>query len=161
MHELLLWLESSALGQQMRQAGVWSYAIVNLVHLSGVAILFGAVLLLDLRLLGAWRTIPLRSVSVPAERLARVGFPIAAASGVCLLVTNATEYLDNPFFLIKFPMIALALLNVALIDRLPAWRAHRTRDLEVSETRGLAVAGAVSLVCWSAALVCGRMIGYW
>jgi hypothetical protein len=49
--------------------------------------------------------------------IAKVAFVIAACTGTCLLATKA-EYAGNPFLLIKFPAIALALLNVALLELL-------------------------------------------
>jgi hypothetical protein len=159
--EFLAWLEGSALGHAMRSAGVWTYALVNLIHILGVSTLFGSLLLLDLRLLGLWRRVPLSSIATPAVPVARTGFALAAASGVCLIVTNATEYAGNPFLLIKFPAIALGLLNVALLETLPGWRRRRERMPTVEESRRLAVAGGLSLLCWSVAVGSGRMIGYW
>lgn len=161
MYDLLAWLEGSALGHAMRGAGVWTYGLVNLIHIGGVSALFGSLLLLDLRLLGLWHGVPLASIATPAVPVARIGFGIAAASGACLIVTNATEYAGNPFILLKFPAIALGLLNVAVLERLPAWRARSGRTPTSAESRQLAISGGVSLVCWSAALASGRMIGYW
>ena len=161
MYDLLAWLEGSALGHAVRGAGVWSYAVINLTHLLGVASLFGALLLLDLRLLGVWARVPLASIAAAADPVAKTGFVIAALSGVCLLATNATEYAGNPFLLIKFPAIAVGLLNVALVRRLPAWRARNTRVPTPAESRRLAVAGGVSLAAWTTAVGAGRMIGYW
>ena len=161
MHDLLAWLEASALGHAMRNAGVWSYGVVNLTHILGVSALFGSLLVLDLRLLGFWKSIPLGAITVPTEPIARSGFAIAATSGLCLLATNATEYTGNPFLLIKFPAIAAGMANVAVVHTLPEWKAHRARDLTPRERRRLAVAGGTSLACWSIAVVAGRMIGYW
>lgn len=161
MHELLAWLEGSTLGHAMRGAGVWTYGLVNLIHILGVSALFGALLLLDLRLLGFWPRVPLASLATPAVPVARVAFTIAAASGACLIVTNATEYAGNPFLLIKFPAIAIALLNVAVLERLPEWRARRVRTPTSTESRRLAISGGVSLLFWLVAIASGRMIGYW
>ena len=86
---------------------------------------------------------------------------VAAASGICLLSSNATEYTDNPFFLIKFPAIAVGLLNVWLIGRAPGWRALGEREPAGGEGRRLAVLGALSLASWLTAISAGRMIGYW
>jgi nitrate reductase gamma subunit len=158
---LLVLLEGSALGVLIRQAGVWSYALINLGHVTGVAMLFGAVLLLDLRLIGVWPQVPLAALSVPADRLAQTGFAIAVTSGICLLATNGSEYVGNPFLRIKFLAIGAGLLNVLALKRLPAWRQHRERALGPAERRRLAIAGALSLGCWSVALGCGRMVGYW
>ena len=159
MEALLAGLQASPPGQWMRGAGVWSYAVTNLVHILGIATLFGSVLLLDLRLLGAWRRAPLRAVETPAIPLAITGFALAACSGVLMLSTNATEYHGNPFLLIKFAAILLALLNALIAIRLPAWR-RRHEDRE-ADRRTLALVGGVSLVLWLTALTCGRMIGYW
>lgn len=161
MYDWLAWLEGSALGHAMRNAGVWSYGVVNLVHILGVSSLFGSLLLLDLRLLGFWRRAPLASIAAPAVPVARTGFAVAALSGLCLIATNATEYAGNPFLLIKFPAIALGLANVVLLERLPEWRAREVRVPTTGESRRLAVFGGVSLLCWSVAIAAGRMIGYW
>ena len=161
MNELLAWLEASALGHAMRNSGVWTYGIVNLTHILAVGSLFGSVLLLDLRLLGAWRGVPLSSIARPTVPVATTGFLVAAASGVCLAATNATEYIGNPFLLIKFPAIAVGLGNVAVLSRLAAWKSRHTREPNVREQRQLAAAGAVSLLSWLTAVSAGRLAGYW
>ena len=157
----MTWLEGSALGHVMRESGVWTYGIVNLVHILGVCCLFGSVLILDLRLIGLWRNVGLSAISEPAIPVAAVGFAVAAASGVCLLATKATEYAGNPFMYIKFPAIALGLVNVAVLTRLSAWRDRARREPSARERSQLAVAGGISLLCWITAITAGRMIGYW
>ena len=62
MEALLVWLEGSALGQLMRTSGVWTYGVVNLVHILGISTLFGSVLVLDVRRLGCWRRVPLAAI---------------------------------------------------------------------------------------------------
>ena len=161
MHDALAWLESSVLGMFMRGSGPWTYPVVNLIHILGVAALFGAVLILDLRLLGVWRRAPLPPITTAAGPVAMAGFAIAAASGVCLLAANAVEYENNPFLLVKFSAIGLGLLNAVALRRTAAWRAHATRDLSHPEARRLALMGGVSLVSWLTAVAAGRMIGYW
>jgi hypothetical protein len=123
--------------------------------------LFGSVLVLDLRLLGVWRSIPLGAIARPTVPVATAGFVVALASGVCLIATNATEYVDNPFLLIKFPAIAIGVLNVAALRTSSAWRARHEREPTPHEQQRLAVAGAVSLASWLTAIGAGRMIGYW
>jgi len=157
----MAWLQGSSLGHAMRESGVWTYGIVNLVHILGIATLFGGILLLDLRLLGLWRNVPLASITEPAAPIAAIGLCIAAASGVCLLTTKATEYVGNPFLYIKFPAIALGILNAVAIRFLSGWNARKDRPLSATERRQLAVAGGISLVCWLTAITAGRMIAYW
>jgi hypothetical protein len=157
----MAWLEGSALGHAMRDTGVWTYAVVNLTHILGVATLFGSILVLDLRLLGLWKQIPLAALSQPAVTLASLGLAVAVVSGSGLLATKATEYVGNPFLYIKFPAIALGLLNVLLLRRSAAWRAHRVRALDSREEMQLRSMGGISLACWLTAISAGRMIGYW
>ncbi len=161
MHEFLAWLEGSALGHLMRESGVWTYGCVNLVHILGVASLFGAVLVLDLRLLGFWPKVALPAITEPTVPIAATGFIIAAISGVCLLATKATEYAGNPFLYIKFPAIGLGLLNVAALSSSSAWKQHKVRELSSGERSKLALLGGISLFCWLTAITAGRMIGYW
>jgi hypothetical protein len=164
-HQALLdaarWLQGSALGHFMRESGVWTYAIVNLAHILGVAALFGSVLVLDLRLVGVGRRTSLAALADATVPVAAVGFAVAAATGVGLLVTKATEYVGNPFLAVKFPAIALGLINVLAISRSSAWRARGQRDLSPGERRRLAVMGGLSLACWLTAIAAGRLIAYW
>ena len=159
--EFLAWMQSSALGVFMRESGPWTYGIVNLGHILGVATFFGSILILDLRLLGLWRRVPLAALSRATVPAAQAGFAVAAITGTGLLSTNGTEYIGNPFFAIKFPAIGLGLINVWVLSQLPAWRARDHRQLSPAEHRQLAIAGGVSLGCWLTAISAGRMIGYW
>ncbi len=161
MADILTWLEGSALGHFMRESSFWTYPVVNLLHLVGIATFFGSILLVDLRLLGVWSTIPVANLTTPGRRVAQVGFILAATTGVALLATQATEYIGNLYLLIKFPAIGLGLLNVAVVSRSAAWRAIGQRALTPAEDRRLAVMGGVSLACWLTAITAGRMIAYW
>jgi hypothetical protein len=157
----MAWLEASPVGHLMRETGVWTYAIVNLFHILAIALLFGAICVLDLRLLGVWRSIPLGMISRPAVNVAGSGVALAVLTGIPMLATKAREYADNPFLLPKFLFLAMALANVMAMHLSPAWRAHRGRELTLGERRGLMLMGAGSLVFWLGAITCGRLIGYW
>jgi hypothetical protein len=161
VREALFWLEQSALGELMRTSSLWTYPIVNLLHIFGIATLFGAAAIIDLRLLGAWRRVPLTSVSDIAVPVSTGGFFLAAPTGLALLATNSTEYVGNPFLLIKFGAIAVGLINVALLNLSPAWKARRLRELQPNEQRRLAVFGGISLATWVSAVAAGRLIAYW
>jgi hypothetical protein len=89
------------------------------------------------------------------------GFALAAISGIGLLASNGAEYIGNPFLYIKFPAIAIGLVNALVLNATPAWRARRTRELSEREQRQLAWMGGASLASWLTAIAAGRMIGYW
>jgi hypothetical protein len=162
MLELMAWLETSALAEFLRGLGIWTYGLLNLAHIIGIGSLFGAVLLLDLKLLGLWPSIPAPSLIRPTVPVAAFGFVLAALSGIMMLSFNTTEYHGNPFFYIKLPVIVLGLVNVAIINRLAAWRrAAAGLPSEPGDQRMLAIFGALSLLIWLTVVSCGRMIGYW
>ena len=161
MEPLLVWLEGSALGQLMRTSGVWAYGVVNLVHILGVATLFGSVLAFDLRLLGLWRRVPLAALELPTLTLAVCGFALAVTSGAAMISTNGTEYIGNPFLIIKFSAIGLGLANIVAVQFLPAWRARAVEPHAPHQRWTLRFVGATSLACWLGAVAAGRMIGYW
>ncbi len=162
MYELMLWLESSPLAEFLRGLGIWTYGLLNLGHILGISTLFGAVLLMDLRLMGLWRSIPVTSLIRPTVPLAVTGFVVAATSGIMMLSFNTTEYYGNPFIYAKFPIIVAGLLNVAIIQRLAPWRrAAAGIAAEPGDQRMLVIFGAVSLLIWTSVVACGRLIGYW
>lgn len=162
MLEWMTWLEGSALSVFLRGLNIWAYGLINLVHILGISTLFGAVLLLDLKLMGVWRSIPLQSVIRPTVPLAAIGFILAAMSGSLMFSFNTTNYHGNPFLYVKLPVIVVALLNVAITQRLAAWqRAKAGTAAEAGDKRVLAVCGALSLLTWTTVVACGRMIGYW
>ena len=157
----MAWMQGSALGHFMRESGPWTYAIVNLSHILGVASLFGAIVILDLRLMGVWRRTPLAALAEAAAPVAAFGFALAATSGIGLLATKATEYIGNPFLYIKFPAVAIGVVNALVLNFSPAWQARGRRELSQRENRQLAWMGGTSLACWLTAIGAGRMIGYW
>ncbi len=161
MREILQWIEATSLGHLMRESGPWTYAFVNTAHILGVSSLFGSILVLDLRLLGFWTRVRLADLASAVTPVAATGFAIAITTGSAMLATKATAYAGNPFLLIKFPAIALGLVNVGVLNLTPAWKARATRELSRGEQRQLAVVGGISLACWLTAITCGRMIAFW
>ena len=162
MRDLLTWIEQTGLGHMMRESGPWTYAIVNVAHILGVSTLFGSVFVLDLRLLGVWSgRIRIADLSTAVTPVGMTAFVVALVTGAALLATKATAYVDNPFLLIKFPAIAVGMLNAGILNLTPAWKEVGVRALRPGERRQLAIMGGISLVCWLTAVTAGRMIGYW
>lgn len=149
------WLQDSAVAQALR-AGAYAYPLVNLAHVLGIALLFGAVAVLDLRLMGLWRGLPVAAFARPLVSVAAFGLALAVATGLLLVTVRATEYVRNPFLYLKFAAIAVGAINVALTHRLADWGAAPDEP-----TPRLRLAGAVSLVSWLIAVAAGRFIAYW
>jgi hypothetical protein len=127
---------------------------VNTLHVLGIALLVGAITLLDLRLLGMWRGVPVAVLARPAVAVAATGLAIAAPSGAALLTVQAGEYLANPLLYVKFGAILLGLLNILALRLAGDWMSE-------GHQRRQAAAGLLSLLAWLTALVAGRLIAYW
>jgi hypothetical protein len=93
--------------------------------------------------------------------VAVAGFIVAMVTGTGLLATKATEYIGNPYLLIKFAAIAIGVVNAVAFNFSPVWRAGRERELSLKENRQLAMFGGISLICWVVAVSAGRLIAYW
>lgn len=120
----------------------------------GIALLVGAIVVLDLRLLGVWRAIPLAALARPTTTVAGTGLALALLTGAALFTVQAEEYAANPFLYVKFAAIGLGLVNLAALRWTRGWREERRQ-------RRAALAGGLSLLAWLVALVAGRLIAYW
>lgn len=155
----LVSLEATALARALR-ASVWVYPLVNAGHILGVAVLVGAIVPLDLRLLGAWRAMPLEPLWQVLTRCAAVGLMLAVGFGALLFITRATEYAASGLFVSKMAIVALATANalalrVADIDELLC--AGDTRRNLPAHIR---LAAGISLLGWLTVLILGRLVGY-
>jgi hypothetical protein len=144
-------LGGSALAQWLRFSR-WGYAAVNTTHVLGIALLVGAILPLDLRLIGAWRSVPLEPLARVLVPVAATGLLLAMSTGALLFITRATEYAALDLFFIKLALIATGAIHAVSLHRGPGL-------LHASPTR-LRITGATSLSLWLSALVCGRLLAF-
>jgi len=150
-------LEASALGAFVRDSS-WLYPTANLVHVLGIAILLGAILALDLRLLGLGRsTIALPGAARYLSPLAAAGLALAVPGGFLLFAADAGPMAAHPVMQAKAVLIALGLANVALFHAL-WWRRLDTWDA-APPAAGRAMA-LLSIVAWLGAAACGRLAAY-
>ena len=156
MMELLASLENSGFGTWLRESpSIWAYPAVLTLHTIGLGVLVGGNAVLDLRLLGWGRAIPL----APLEKLFPVmwiGFWVNAISGVALFVGDATTKGTTWVFMTK---LAIIVVGVVLSVRAQAngLRARRAGVVETPRSRALA---AASLALWFLAIVTGRYMAY-
>jgi hypothetical protein len=142
------------------RASRWVYPLVNAAHIVGLSLLFGAILPLDLRLLGAWRGVPLHQLSRVLLPVAMAGLTLAAATGFMMFAVSATKYAATPVFLAKLALIAAAVANALLLRLSPAWTLARVPELDAAPAARLKLAAGFSLALWLAVILCGRFIAY-
>jgi hypothetical protein len=130
----------------------WGYAAVNTTHVLGIALLVGAILPLDLRLLGMWRSVALEPLARVLVPIAATGLFLAITTGIFLFITRANEYAALNLFLLKVTLIAAGAVHALSLQWGPGL-AHASRAR-------LRAAGAASLSIWVAALICGRLLAF-
>jgi hypothetical protein len=150
LDQLAAAVQASAVAEFLRGSR-WTYPAVNAAHILGIALLVGAVVPMDLRLIGVWRgDMPLRPVLRLLRPMAAFGAVLALATGVLLFSVQAQDYVAMRLFAVKLALVAVGLVHAL------AWG----RGLGSAARGRQRLAGAVSLTVWLAVLVCGRMLGF-
>lgn len=159
MPSLLGWLQESALATTIRDS-LLLFPLLESAHVIGLALVFGTIVIVDLRLLG------LASTERPVSRVVAdtlvwtwTGFALTVATGLLMFVTNATGYFENTYFRAKIVLLALAGLNAAVFQFAVWPTRERWQRGPQAPPLGRAVAVA-SVVLWLAVIVAGRMIGF-
>jgi hypothetical protein len=157
MASMLHTVEASGLGRWMREA-LWAYPIAEAAHIVAIALLFGSIAIVDLRLLGLGRRLPLGALVAFAVPWSLAGFALAATTGLLMFSAHAVEFLDQPVFLLKMALILTAGVNAALL------RTGALREAGRIEQRGppmrVRTAAALSLALWLGVITCGRLLAY-
>ena len=157
MDPLLSWVEGLPLAVWVR-TGAWPFAIANTAHVVGIALLFGGIAVLDLRLLGAAsRAIEVAKLARLVLPVAASGFVLAAVTGVLMFMSNAREYWDHPLFAWKLGLIVAAGAN-ALLLHATSWRQRDVWGARVPLPAR--AAGIASLGLWLGVIACGRLMAY-
>ena len=150
------WCDGLAMSQAYRES-LWLFAVTQSLHLVAVATFIGAILIVDLRLLG-WGPVrqPRAGIARSAQRILLWAGLAVLVTGIPQFTTNALSYSRSPVFAFKMCLLAAAVIftatlrrRVALADegRLPTWVPRAV--------------GAVSLALWMCVTISGRLIAYY
>jgi hypothetical protein len=149
------WLEASALGVFMKDLPA-TFAIVEAVHLMGLALLGGTVLVQDLRLLNViMRDVPSNVVTEQAHRWFKVALWTLLLTGVPMLASVATECYHNPFYWTKMIALAVGIVFVFTLKQ-PLLR----RDHAALKPVTLKLVALASMSLWFLVAASGRWIGF-
>jgi hypothetical protein len=154
LYDVFLWLNETAVGVAIRDS-LWLFPAIQVVHLLALAVLGGAVLAVDLRVLG----IALKGVSVEAlsRDLARVmtgSLIVITLSGIGMFLSEALRMYDNAAFWAKLGAFVIAVAFTYGVR--PRWLT----DAASRQAPARAIAG-VSIGLWTLVAAAGRGIGFW
>jgi hypothetical protein len=129
----------------------WAYPALEVVHIVGIALLVGNLVLLELRVWGLAPELPLRALARLSLTLALGGFGLLALSGLLMFATQPAELLANRAFTVKLGLIMAAGLNAGWF--------HARGGVDKPDRTARALT-ALSLGLWLAVIICGRWIAY-
>ena len=127
------------------------YPALEVLHISGIALLLGSLVVLELRVWGFASELPVKPLARLALTVTLCGFCVVVASGLLMFAANPAELLSNRAFLIKMGLVQLAGLNAAWF--------HGRGSLARGDTLAR-VQTVLSMGIWLAAIICGRWIAY-
>lgn len=149
-------LESSAAGVFMRESA-WAYPIANIAHLFGLAMLAGGIMVVDVRIIGGWRALPLARLSAALMPLAVLGLALFAVSGFAMFASDAATLAGSWVFVTKLGVVAAGLINAFAFRRMARGRLTAWELTAPATARFLAM---LSLALWATAIGLGRLIAY-
>ena len=148
------WCEASWLGQLVRES-VWLFPAIEAVHLLGLCLLGGALLVVDLRLMGfGLRNQPVALIARSARPWLIAGVAVLLITGVLLFMSEAVKCFYNPSFRVMITTLPFALLfTFAVRERVAS------REGSVTSWKSRLIA-TVSLMLWFTVAMAGRWIGF-
>jgi hypothetical protein len=152
-------IEASALGEWMR-GSLKALPVVNALHVIALAVVFGTIFIVDLRLLGyPGKARAFTRVSDEVLRWTWAAFALAVVTGALMFAANATTYYNNTPFRLKMLVLVLAGINMAVfqfitVRSVPRW------DVDVTPPWAARIAGLLSISLWTVVIFLGRWVGF-
>jgi hypothetical protein len=129
----------------------YAYPLLEVLHIVGIAMLLGSLLLLELRVWGFGTALPILALARLALPLTLAGFALAATSGSLMFASQPGDLIANRVFVVKMGLVMMAGLNAASFHaRGGVARIDRTARIQTMLSVGI----------WLAVIFCGRWIAY-
>ncbi len=147
MDSPLVALEGFWLAQAMKYS-TWLYPTVETVHIWGIGMLFGSVVLMDLRVLGLGKALDYSALSRLGIFVSVIGFFLAILTGSMLFITHAADFIASRLFIFKMCLIFLLITNAILLR------------MRVNINSVAKIQAVISLVGWASVIGLGRWLAY-
>jgi len=157
--DLAAWLEARRFAVFIAQSD-WLFPTIEFVHVAAIALVVGAIAMLDLRLLGVSRKdYGVKELAAQTLPWTWISFGVAIVTGSLMFSSAATRYITFTPFRIKMLVLLAAGINMAVFH-LTAYRKVHDWNHQLPPPNAARVAGALSLCFWVLAVFCGRWIGF-
>lgn len=152
-------IEQSGLAAWVRES-MLALPIINAIHVVGVALVFGTIGIVDMRLIGI-QSVSRRYSHVAHELLkwTWLGFAFALITGLLMFAANATTFYSNTQFWVKMGLIVLAGINMMVFELVTVRNVKEWDEQRITPPPAR-LAGFLSLSFWTLVIIFGRWIGY-
>ncbi len=138
---------------------LWLYPVVEIVHIIGFVTLVGGIIVLDLRLLGLSKALPVRMLARHVLPWSIGALLLIVPSGLLMFIAHAGDLVGNTAFIIKMVLLMCAGANAAafhtgVFRRVDAWNSGAVVPAAAK------LHALVSLLIWAGVLACGRLLAY-
>src|SRR5580658_4262889 len=152
-------IEASGPATRIRES-LFLFPLIESTHVFGLALVFGTIAIIDLRLLGIAST--QRSFQRMASDILKWtwgAFALTALTGALMFITNAPVYYHNFYFRTKMLLLVLTAVNMLVFELTAGRTIHGWDKAPAAPLVGKAVA-VLSLVMWIGVIFMGRLIGF-
>ena len=157
---MLTWIESTGLSVWLRESpSVWALPTVLTLHTMGMGVLVGASWVLDLRVLGINRHVPLSGFRWVFP-VVGVGLFINLVTGVLLFVKNPTTWGASVPFLVKMVLVIASVATVIPLRSLVLGVPAEQREGGGGTRQRARLWAIVSILAWTGAVTAGRLLAY-
>jgi len=155
---LLNALQEGSFASAMRDS-MWLYPLVETIHIFGFAILVGAIVMFDLRVIGVSKRISVRLLARHLLPWSLAALLLIVPTGSLMFASDAVELVGNRAFVTKMLLLMLALANAAAFHLGP-YRNAEQWDQDATAPLGARLHALASILIWAGVITCGRMIAY-
>ena len=148
------WMEGSAFSKIIHDS-VWIYAMDQVAHLVALAVFAGAILIVDLRLLGTGlKDRPIAQVALAARPWLVGGLIGLLVTGIPQLFSNSIKEYYSEYFWMKMGTLLVAFIFTFTVRRKVAFAAEsRVRPFQAK------LVGVISIALWAWVAITARLIG--
>lgn len=151
-------IERLPLAMAMRH-DLWLYPSVEIVHIIGFVTLVGSIIVLDMRLLGLSKALPVRALARHTLPWSIGALALIVPSGLLMFITHAGDFISNPAFITKMSLLFCAATNAAVFHA-GVFCSVASWDSGVAMPAAAKIHAVVSLMIWFGVLACGRLLAY-
>jgi uncharacterized protein DUF6644 len=146
------WCQHTAIAEAIRSAP-WPFPVIEIFHIAGMVVVFGTILILNLRVFGLiLGSEPVSQIAQDLTPLTLTGLGVQLVSGSLMFMTSAMKFTENALFGIKIGLVIAAVVYHFAIHR----RVAIANDTQSGRLR---LSAAVSLVLWAGVVLVGLDIG--